>query len=254
VEVVNEVHVVVQELYTNFVLRDIAGKIVPGAFLAFSLTTLFYPPRQILELLTQRVPWHALLLAGGLLWVVVLGLQNLVERIPYAFAYFPDVSTATGGNEKAVNFQIATKVMQTFLATADPADKLQYERFVVIKEATGNLFFALLLAAPLWAHYGWVVGSKKRQSERSRHWMPGWHTIAAAATSAIFYVGLCVGLHGMHAQHVERQFCLAAGSLEDPKSHIPSGLDAQKLHLVCGITLPPRSTPTAPTPPGKASQ
>jgi hypothetical protein len=57
------------------------------------------------------------------------------------------------------------------------------------------------------------------------------------------YVGLAYGLHGMHAQHVQRQFCLAAARLEDPTNPIPAGVDAKKLHEVCGLTIVSRPTP-----------
>jgi hypothetical protein len=46
---------VFKELYTSFLLRDFAGKIVPGCFLLFSYALFFASPRYIFKILTDKV-------------------------------------------------------------------------------------------------------------------------------------------------------------------------------------------------------
>lgn len=46
---------VFKELYTSFLLRDFAGKIVPGCFLLVSYSALFLQPREIIKGITGKV-------------------------------------------------------------------------------------------------------------------------------------------------------------------------------------------------------
>jgi hypothetical protein len=70
---------VFRNLYTGFLLRDFAGKIVPGTLLLFSLWSLFRPPRTILAEIKNEVPVFVVLLVAGLAWTVTLGTQSLAE-------------------------------------------------------------------------------------------------------------------------------------------------------------------------------
>jgi hypothetical protein len=258
-ETISQARDLIQGLYTNFVLRDLAGKIVPGSLLAFSFATLFYPPRDIFNAVSRKIPWHLLLVGFGFLWGVVLGLQSLAESVPInIFGYFPSITIVTKDQAPDFNFQVATKVMQAFLAQPNVEDKLQYERFVVIKEATGNLFIAMLISVPFWLHAGWIswrerkpliiaAGDKKVLKYRR------WHDTTAAAALAIAYAALLFGLHRMHQQHIVRQFCLAAMRLEVPTVPIPSGVDLPKVEAVCGIKVPPRTAPATPARPPQAN-
>jgi len=204
---------VVQDLYTNFVLRDLAGKIVPGALLAFSLSLLISKPLETLKLLNGKISTVATVVGAGILWVTVLGLQSIAESMGL-LAYFPAVGDKSG--EAA--FAEATQLMQQFLANATPADKLQYERFVVIKEATGNLKFALLLSAPFWIYYivhSWPKGKRKASVVA---------LLKAGSTYLCigFYTLVLVGVHRMNNQHIMRQYCLAALTLERTKAEAVS--------------------------------
>jgi hypothetical protein len=258
-ETISQARDLIQGLYTNFVLRDLAGKIVPGSLLAFSFATLFYPPKDIFNAISRKIPWHLLLIGFGFLWGMVLGLQSLAESVPIPiFGYFPNITITTIDQAPDFNFQVATKVMQSFLAQANVEDKLQYERFVVIKEATGNLFIALVISVPFWLHSGWIwwrqrksliiaAGDKKALKFRR------WHDGIAAAALAVVYAALLFGLHRMHQQHIVRQFCLAAMRLEVPTVPMPSGVDVPSLEAVCGIKVPPRTVPVIPASPPQAN-
>jgi hypothetical protein len=46
---------VFKELYTSFLLRDFAGKIVPGCFLLFSYALIFSSPREIIKGVTGKL-------------------------------------------------------------------------------------------------------------------------------------------------------------------------------------------------------
>jgi hypothetical protein len=113
-------------------------------------------------------------------WVVTLGTQSLAEGLGI-WKYFPAGSPARvsasgkvgfwmdlfqGGDE--TSFDANTAKVDLFQAGANEDEKQQYERFVVNKEACGNLFIAGLLSMPAWLVVILVGGSRDCHSGAGR--------------------------------------------------------------------------------------
>jgi hypothetical protein len=112
---------------------------------------------------------------------------------------------------------------------------------------------------PFWAHYGFVrwrnaqdlaFAERRQPSTKLKAWHDGFAIVALSAA----YLAVLFGLHKMHFQHVDRQFCLAAARLESSTVPMPAGVDTGKLSKVCGLTLAPRALPQEPALPHEASR
>jgi hypothetical protein len=203
---------VFRNLYTGFLLRDFAGKIVPGTLLLFSLWSLFLPPRTILAEIKNEVPVFVVLLVAGLAWTVTLGTQSLAEGLGI-WRYFPG-ENIQGTQQTGLliglispptdtTFDKDTNEVDEFQSKASEDEKQQYERFMVIKEACGNLFVAALLSTPIWIY----IGAQSWLALRSR-----WDFYRGSWKAALFSAYLLlilIGLHRMHSQHVYRQLQFA---------------------------------------------
>jgi hypothetical protein len=232
---------VFRNLYTGFLLRDFAGKIVPGVFLLFSIAALFRSPAALIRELRKDVPLFGIVFLAGFAWTVTLGTQSLAEGLriwkyfPVAGQTQPDPSPQIGfwldlyqgGNES--NFDAGTAKVDLFQVGANEDEKQQYERFVVIKEACGNLFIAGLLSLPAWLvvivrrektdSEGNRAESNKRDSRRARHNSTDWLRTAGVPTLAsLYFILIMIGLHRMNAQHVRRQLRYAEIVAENRKN------------------------------------
>jgi hypothetical protein len=68
-------------LYSGFLLRDFAGKIVPGVLLLFSICCLYREPKKLFEFLAKDVPTFTLVFVAGFAWILTLGTQSLAEGL-----------------------------------------------------------------------------------------------------------------------------------------------------------------------------
>lgn len=91
--------VIFRNLYTGFLLRDFAGKIVPGMLLLFSISAMFRRPREIAVDLRKEIPLFGVLLIAGLAWTVTLRTQSLADGLGI-WNYFP----ATGSTSQTKFF------------------------------------------------------------------------------------------------------------------------------------------------------
>ena len=175
--------VVFKELYTSFLLRDFAGKIVPGCVLFFSISVMFSKPNEILKIASGRISFVVIFLIAALAWTVILGIQSIAELAGIWNYYPPDK-----GAEMTIQFKI-----EKFLRLACPNERLQYERFVVIKEATGNLFVVGLLSTPAWLW--WLSTFFVSTDDRKLIW-GDWRTNArtciAGTLVVVVLTGLCI--------------------------------------------------------------
>lgn len=194
---------VFKELYTSFLLRDFAGKIVPGCFLLLSYALLFSQPRDIMKAVTGKVSFVSVFFVAGLAWTVVLGIQSLAELIGL-WKYYPP----SAGAEMAIQ----SNVIERFLRISCPAERLQYERFVVIKEATGNLFVVGLLSIPAWLW--WLNTLFSSLETRKAIWgnrSLAARTITMVSLAVLILTGLCI----MNREHVNKQYELPIRILQD---------------------------------------
>jgi hypothetical protein len=188
------------DLYTKFLLRDFVGKIVPGSILLFSLVAMFVGPRDALAKVT-KAPVVVLIVLAGFVWTVTLGVQSLSDRLKI-WAYFP--SQVEGAVQTEQDFGKSTMRIVEFQWCATDGEMLQYERFVVIKEACGNLFVEVLLSVPCWLL---LAAQPYMKSLKALRWhrILAWSILLAVSTSVIY------GLGRMHRQHVQRQWMFADG-------------------------------------------
>ena len=201
---------VITQLYTNFILRDLVGKILPGCVLIFSFALLFASPKEIVSSISKENPIVLVVIVGGLAWTSVLGLQRVAEFVS-VWEYYPKV----GGKE----IDIQATVVEPFLRIACTTEKLQYERYVVIKEATGNLFFCGVLSLPLWGI--WLYGLLNNPATRKFVWGAGVVKVRSIII-ALYTAMLLTGLFYMNVQHVNKQFDIAKriyGEFEKSKTH-----------------------------------
>jgi hypothetical protein len=218
-----------RNLYTGFLLRDFAGKIVPGVFLLFSLAAMFRHPARLIVYIKKEMPVHALMLVAGFAWVMTLGIQSVSEGVgiwnyfieqPSSHAQAPEShevgfirNLLTGGNDE--EFDRDTLRVDDFQANATEDEKQQYERFVVIKEACGNLFVVMLLSLPAWLYVcmsnkpkivQWLNKPKiVRWAEPIASRIPSPRLLLVGAYGVL----LLTGLHRMHVQHATRQYFFA---------------------------------------------
>jgi hypothetical protein len=135
-------------------------------------------------------------------WTVVLGFQSLAE-FSGIWRYYP----AASGAEIPTQLEI-----ERFLRLACSDERLQYERYVVIKEATGNLFIAGLLSAPAWIW--WLTMLLKSPDTRRTIWAD-WTTNARTIIVGSLVAIAMTGLFVMNREHVNLQYDLAIGTLAE---------------------------------------
>ncbi len=191
-----------KELYTSFLLRDFAGKIVPGCFLFLSYSLLFISqPREIFKIIGGKISLVSIFLIAGFSWIIILGIQSLAE-LTHIWQYYP----SDAGPEMAVQ----TDVIAQFMQIACPEDHQQYERFVVIKEATGNLFVAGLISLPAWA---WWLNAQLSSTKFLKNEVWGAPRINVR-TIIVASLGVLIlgGLFLMNREHVQKQYQFAKSS------------------------------------------
>jgi hypothetical protein len=229
--------VVFRNLYTGFLLRDFAGKIVPGIYLLFSVASMFCSPSDLSKEIRKYVPVFAIFLLAGFAWTVTLGTQSLAEGLGI-WRYFPVGSPAAqvtpiprvgfwkdlfqGGDE--TSFDASTAKVDLFQSGATEDEKQQYERFVVIKEACGNLFIAGLLSFPAWLFVLVNAGNAEHQRHGAsketirRNWGIWTKKLSRNGIGVLYLVLVMVGLHRMNAQHVRRQLRYTEIIMENRKN------------------------------------
>ena len=122
--------------YTRFILRDLFGKIVPGLLLVGATLVSIAGVESAGDTLENlgTVPWIALI---GASWIVGF----VVQEVGYSLRiirYFSNTES---------DIQVSEE--HRFRAVADSFEIQQFERFVVIKEATGNMCVSILIALSL---------------------------------------------------------------------------------------------------------
>lgn len=190
---------VFKELYTSFLLRDFAGKIVPGIILIISVSTVYASPFNIFSFFTGRLSTALIFFMGGFAWIIVLGVQGLTNSL-HIWRYYPDIFEG-----KPLQEIEAQLVVQQFLQLACQADRQQYERLVVIKEATGNLF-AVSCISLIFLFSAFIINNGFYLASR---WTPAVRTIRFLATISCIAVML-IGLKLMNSEHIWKQYAFAA--------------------------------------------
>jgi hypothetical protein len=129
-------------LYRQFLLRDVFGKVLPGLVIVACIGSALGYSAGVKETIAHPTFLDSLFVLG-VGWVAGFAVQSagkilrLKETFPRA-SYDPAEVTANAAfNADLRNFRIQ----------AEPHDLLQFERFTVIKEATGNTAVAIVIGA-----------------------------------------------------------------------------------------------------------
>jgi hypothetical protein len=132
-----------QAFYTQFILRDLLGKVAPGAILLGGLTLSFIPFAKAVEHGGQA-GFGAWVVAGAVAWLLGISLQGLGEIVHF-IRYYP----------RSVPDREWRRKLAKFHAEAKASQAQHFERFVVIKEACGNAVVAIVVTTAIIAAMRW---------------------------------------------------------------------------------------------------
>lgn len=119
------------ELYTNFLLRDFFGKIVPGIIVVISVLSFFLSFSSLVHYFNS-ITLHVQLFLLGLAWILAHALQQIGYKLRIT-------SFSNMGGEEFVESVLK------FKNKASVDEKTLYERYVVVKEACANGALSLTL-------------------------------------------------------------------------------------------------------------
>lgn len=187
-------------IYNRFYLRDLFGKIIPG-FVFCGGIYLVLEGLEIVPLVEINLPLVIVLI--GISWILGFCVQSFGEWIR-VIRYYPI------SYKKQSDFYTA---YLSFQSQATEHEKEDVERFVVIKEACGNLCSALLLTC-ICFHLIFlnVCGFTMLRYVVSSFW-------------SLYVVGLLVFyfLFRMHRIHVKRQDDFMKAAINRKKGNAQSG-------------------------------
>lgn len=123
-----------QSFYSHFILRDLFGKVGPGAMLLGAVTVGFTSFSNALDL-AGKASLGAWIVLGAAAWLIGLSLQGSGELVGFV-RYYP----------KSVTQPVWEDLIVRFREKASPAHTQDFERFTVIKEACGNASVAAVAA------------------------------------------------------------------------------------------------------------
>lgn len=179
----------IDALYSRLLLRDVFGKVVPGAIVLFTFVITLTSPEAGRNTITT-LPFGAWIVVFGLAWVVGFAVQSFGEwALPGSMKllrYFP----------KDVDEKKWLKLRAKFRIHPDYDKHTQnHERLVVIKEACGNSYISLSISTILW-----LVDRLLDMSADSvlREVLDHVHLV-------ILDLGVILLLARMHFVHVQRQ-------------------------------------------------
>jgi len=228
-----------ESFYSKLVLRDFFGKVIPGALVVGS----FVYPRIIATCVGGLTsPWLWLLFIG-LAWVAAFAIQALGEihgwiryypRILECLAWEkvverdPELKHLTGVGLAGLgppDHERGDKNWQDFIThfnvnVSDPAQIMQRERLVVIKEACGNTYLAFIFTS-----LKVIADLVLRHLVDST--LPGPHAFLAAPTLVLALVVIYY-LRRMHFIHVDRQFRFMISAVSRAGNGDPQGSSPNK--------------------------
>ena len=177
-EIIKELSGILDKIYDKFILRDLFAKIIPGLILIASFFYLLSGNIIEIEKIGKSL-WCFLI---GLSWIVAYGIQSFGE-LSHLIKYY---------NKNFKTDEDWYNEYNLFLNNSTIAEKSICERFIIIKEATGNLAISLILSL--------ILLTTKSITE-------DYHTIISEdyliVVATIFSFSLL--LLRMHDIHVERQ-------------------------------------------------
>lgn len=120
----------IQTVYTRFVLRDFVAKILPGLVLLASLSSVTFGWSATHEAF-QQARWIEAIGIGGIAWILAFAIQEIGHRARIL-------------DHKSDKVRIEAGVK--FSRSCNEDERALRERYIVIKEACGNLFVSIVLS------------------------------------------------------------------------------------------------------------
>lgn len=188
----NNIGELINSVYNNFVLRDIVGKIVPGALVLFGMASLRYAPERLFQFIRGATALETGFWIAAA-WVVAFGVQAIGERTGL-------IRLWPKGECDSIPKSRTEIICFGRRATAD--EKRIAERYVIIKEACGLGYFATAIALCLL-----VIGHEARRSNDVFEFANG--LFQFALTNKLLFISavvVLVGLYWTHLKHLERQY------------------------------------------------
>jgi hypothetical protein len=125
---------IIDSIYDKLILRDLIGKVVPGAVSMLSVAIGLYGPDGVNRLLAE-LHWSLIIIGAGVAWLMGFALQYIGEVIGL-------LKTHPGGRKSSRSEFFPN--WAEFHAFATDHQKIHAERLNVIKEACGNGAVALV--------------------------------------------------------------------------------------------------------------
>jgi hypothetical protein len=138
----SEIQSLADAIYSRFLLRDVFGKVVPGAIVLLAVVFAEWPFSRIL-LVSDNVSAAVWPLLYGAAWVAGFAVQQAAELLRISRTH-DSRHFGAAGKRYHEHTSLARGQMR------NDQDRQQLERFIVVKEATGNSSAALGLAPALW--------------------------------------------------------------------------------------------------------
>lgn len=144
-------------LYTQFLLRDVLGKMVPGTVVLAALGVGF-SGKGLVELAEtlNSLPTSVVLALTAATWTLgfvaqefgaLIGILRRSEAQRFTFPRGPLWTPSPGGDPRAAELR---RVLERTQAQYEAGDAQKRERVLIILEASGNLCSALILFAVVW--------------------------------------------------------------------------------------------------------
>ena len=185
--------------YSRFVLRDLLAKVAPGAVFLFAVFQIFAESvEKQIDYLAELSFWTWIILVA-LAWIAGITIQSIGEKF-HLIRYYPKW-TDNNKTEK-LNYKTWLKMRNKFSKKISDSEKHEDERLVVIKEACGNGYVAILVSAILLILYGSINTFVFHGGSLDYMRIEILQLLAALIIALIFIYFLCY----MHLIHVQRQY------------------------------------------------
>jgi hypothetical protein len=187
--------------YSRLILRDVFGKIVPGSIIIFAVGASLSSISDAANYLNSMPFWFWLFFLGAS-WITAFSVQAFAEKTRMIRYYSKHFAADR-------DFYIRRNRFDNH-ASVGPIERQQLERLVVIKEACGNSYVSVIIAALILILNGLVDGVTFAQY--CEEFKKSWHLVLLIILGIIF-------LAVMHFIHVGRQDTYMNTILEDAESH-----------------------------------
>ncbi|MFQ5853879.1 MAG: hypothetical protein ACE5JU_25245 [Candidatus Binatia bacterium] len=197
-------------LYSQFILRDFFGKIVPGLLIIAIVAISLSPPSDVLEEIKalRTITWFFI---SGFAWLISFGIQYLGELLGLIRHYPTNKYHPTNKYRDEKSFY---KALIKFQGCATEYESRAHERAEVIREATGNGSLALWIIVAV-VVIEIILDLLYGGRRRAYLWFVS--TFPYSIVVAVMLLGLALSLSRIHCIAVRREQDYMEAVLEKPK-------------------------------------